>query len=204
MARVIANFLDLNLTDEELNEILSQKHAMINARDWGKEKAVAENGAADSSSTVDARKTALKISKFQGVLGDWVNYFSPEQTRRLDEMIRFKFESQELCLTDDATMAIRRINKLGRLVESRAVPAKAQHSDMSSANGDTSTWARAKSNFRKKPIFTKAEAVFIRKKDKVFIVEERYQPDGPLLEQSSLWKRIFCCCCTNRPGYTPF
>jgi len=200
MAKIIANFLDLNLTDEELNEILSQKHAMTNASDWGKVK---DDGG-------DGHKNSVKISKFQGVLGDWVNYFSPEQTRKLDSMISFKFKPQDLVLTDDAATAIRLINKMGRLVEDRAIQSVPEKPSINGNEdnflaGDMSTlgtWARAKRKFRKKPVFTKAEASFIRRKDRVVIVEERYQPDGPI-ERTSIWRRIFCCC-SSRPGYTPF
>ena len=194
MARIIANFLGLQLLDEEVNEILSQKHGMTS--DLGELK---ENDEAN-------RKNAIKISKFQGVLGDYVNYFNAEQIDKLNDMIYNRLESQKLVLTDDASSALRRINKFGRLIEDRISEKKVKKETPLLIAGDTSTWAKAKSKFRKKPVFTEAEAVFIRKKDKVVILEERYQPEIAPIERQSTWSRFLGAvfCCGRQRGYTPF
>ncbi|KAI2807559.1 Sulfotransferase cytosolic 1B member 1-like [Blomia tropicalis] len=188
MARLIVDFLDLNLTDEELEEVLSQKHSKIENKNLDEIKEEPETSEIN-------RNRSLKIGKFQGVLGDWINYFNPEQTRKLDYMIRLKFESQQLLLLDDASLAMKRINRFGRLVvhdiedkrrrynrnvgNDRSVRSYTalQPNDIIDNGG---TWTQTmKSKFRKKPIFTKDEAAFIRKKDKVVILDDRYQPsDG--------------------------
>ncbi|KAH9390553.1 Sulfotransferase cytosolic 1B member 1-like [Tyrophagus putrescentiae] len=191
MARIIANFLGLQLLDEEVNEILSQKHGMTS--DLGELK---ENDEAN-------RKNAIKISKFQGVLGDYVNYFNAEQIDKLNDMIYNRLESQKLVLTDDASSALRRINKFGRLIEDRISEKKVKRRDAFAYCRRHEHLGKGKVQV---PEEAQAEAVFIRKKDKVVIVEERYQPEIAPIERQSTWSRFLGAvfCCGRQRGYTPF
>lgn len=85
----IAQFLGYELSNEEIDFILSQR--LQNEDEKGR-------------------------TKFEGVIGDWQNYFSPEQNRRYDEIFRATFNDTSFDLSFDASDAMRRLRQHGRII----------------------------------------------------------------------------------------
>lgn len=213
MTKLIANFLLLNLNDEEIDEVIAKKSATATTT-----TAATVNNNNNTSVNCEElkneapRDTSLTISKFHGVLGDWVNYFDSAQSKKMDEMIRIKFESQKLKITSETLVATRRVQKYGRIIplsggDQEKMWTTTENDDYSGLTMKS----RAMIPFRKKPIFTKAEAMFIRRKDKVVIVEENKNKLKGEGNSPGWFVRLFqavitCCFCCGRvkPGYTTF
>lgn len=148
------------------------------------------------------RQYAHKVNKFYNVLGDWDNYLDVEQCRRVDEMIRMKFESQHLYLTDDAETALNNVEKSGRILCNKPDPKPKSRlfNGINDAMLTLTPIRKSRSTFHKKLILTKDEARFIRKKDKVIIIEntgDESDSNRNDNDQSNWFTRIFCICCHN-------
>lgn len=191
MAKLIANFLHLNLNDEDIHEAIKSKNSYVLNM---------------SHELKNGMNQTISIGKFHGVLGDWVNYFSMEQAKMVDDMIKLKFESQNLKMTADTSVALKRLENYGRfMVFEQNEKKKLWTTNMNSDYSLLSLRSRSKTPFRKKPVFTKDEAIFIRKKDKVVIIEERV--DCEINKPNWLirvFRGMFACCFPTKAGYTPF
>lgn len=199
---MISEFLSLSLTINEINEVVASK----SGRDPETKRKEDDTPDKAIESTETPRKDSLKLHKFHGVLGDWVNYFTPDQTRRLDDIIRHKFESQRLNLTCDASTAVKRIQKYGRILDDHPkeeCTRARMFQFLLNGNASSSTsLADSESTAMLKPVLTKDEAVFVRKKEKVFILEEQ-QHRGGLHQARGCWHRLWLalswCCMANVP-----
>lgn len=189
MAKQISSFLELNLSDDEIAELIADKQ--LGTIDSPIQQPVTDHAEYSGQPADDAhKKTSIKIEKFHGVLGDWVNYFSPNQARKMDDMIERKFESIHLNLVFDANMATKRIKKYGRILENKnsicngTVLTDQPKSTTMNFENHRST----RSPSREKPVLTPEEAVSIRRKDRVVIMDEH-------LTKSTKNDDRSCLCC---------
>ena len=188
----------MNLDEKEIEMLIVDKQFIRNTSNTMNGNDDLQRQQEDSD-----RQHAHKVNKFHNVLGDWDNYLNIDQCRRVDEMIRMKFESQRLYLTDDAEMALNNVEKFGRILCNK--PDNKPKSRLLSGIGVTNAMLtmtptrKSKSTFQKKLILTKDEAQFIRKKDKVIIIENiDDESDSNQNDKQSKWfSRIFCFCCTD-------
>lgn len=221
IAKLISEFLHLNLTINEINQVVVEKHPLL-ANNANNVVTAATKTEADpllanaekseaAADDITGRKTSLRIHKYHGVLGDWVNYFTPEQARRLDDTIRTRFESQRLVLTCDASTAVKRIQKYGRILDVH--PDKDKGGSMMTRTQMLQRLITGQelehgpavfgNRLTAKPVLTKDEAVFIRRKDKVVILEDHHHHQArsaAALHQSAgvlrrLWWWVSSCCC---------
>ncbi|XP_046912060.2 sulfotransferase 1B1 [Dermatophagoides farinae] len=198
IVKLIVKFLNLNLDEKEIEMLIVDKQFIRNTSNTMNGNDDLQRQQEDSD-----RQHAHKVNKFHNVLGDWDNYLNIDQCRRVDEMIRIKFESQRLYLTDDAEMALNNVEKFGRILCNK--PDNKPKSRLLSGIGVTNAMLtmtptrKSKSTFQKKLILTKDEAQFIRKKDKVIIIENiDDESDSNQNDKQSNWfSRIFCFCCTD-------
>ena len=91
----IVNFLEYELSDEDLNNL-----PIILPKFNDKNK--------DSTSVPT---DSIKHYQFEGVVGDWVNYFSPKDSQKFDEMMKKRFESIGLSLCSEPIDAMKRLSK---------------------------------------------------------------------------------------------
>src|SRR5438309_7602229 len=96
MTKLIAKFLGYDFTDEEIEEILAQRPNQVKEDN-------------------DQSKTIQK-SRFQGIIGDWQNYFSPEQSRTMDELYKKRLGDTQLSLVFDSVDAMKRFQQYGRII----------------------------------------------------------------------------------------
>lgn len=166
----MVDFLGYELTYDDINEILET----LPKRELNDVK-----GGGDQN--------IFKQSKFQGVIGDWFNYFSPEQSRQMDELFKAKFEKLGLSMSFDPTDALKRFQQFGRIIVNNNNENK-NNNKQKRKKSDSST-------INDKPELTKDEVSLLRNKSlskmQMFSIES--QP----IAQDSCWRkftRIFCNC----------
>ena len=162
MAKLLTNFLGFELTDEDINQlpVLLQKASQ------------------DDQQKSDRRH-------FEGVIGDWLNYYKPEQSRQIDHIMISRFETLGLSICCDPTEATKRLNNFGRIVIDTKVNSNQHNSP--------------KKNSSEKTKLAKDEFILLRHKSlsNIEIVNENARNGSDSVNCcSSLYR--FCCPCIGR------
>jgi hypothetical protein len=168
MTKLIVEFLGYELTDEEISELLET----LPKKEQLSDKKLAEV------------ESIVKLTSFEGVIGDWQNYLSPEQSRKMDEHFKARFGKLGLSMSFDPTDAVRRLQKYGRII-------------INTENKNNSKQKRKKSEPNTdKPELTKEEAMLLRKRTLTEIEMLAIEPQ-PKEEGKKCWKNflnLFCPC----------
>lgn len=167
MAKLIVNFIGCELKDEEINQLplFVQKASQEEQKSSGSDR-----------------------RHFEAVIGDWNNYYKPEQSRQIDRIMTDRFEPLGLSICCDPTEANKRLNNLGRIVVDISVGAnqtKADRSQKKATNDKTK--------------LVKEEFVLLRNKSlsKIEIVSDN---DSVANSSSTCCSSVFglCCPCLQR------
>jgi hypothetical protein len=166
MTKLIAGFLGYELTEGEISELLET---------LPKKEQLSDNKFTEDESLV-------KLTSFEGVIGDWQNYLSPEQSRRMDELFKARFSKLGLSMSFDPTDAVKRLRQYGRII-------------INTENKNNSKPKRKKSE-PNRPDLTKEEAVLLRKKtlNEIEMLAVESQSKG---EEKKCWRnflKLFCPC----------
>jgi len=137
MTKLIVDFLGYQLNEEDINQIIDSLPKREKSDD-GK---------------VNQVKNSVKQSQFQGVIGDWQNYLSPEQSRKMDELFKARFSNLGLTMSFDSMDALKRFQQFGRIIV-----------DNKSKNDAKSKVKKAETPTSDKPEFTKDEVMLLRQK----------------------------------------
>ncbi|CAG2118544.1 unnamed protein product, partial [Medioppia subpectinata] len=185
MAKLMADFLGLaNVTAEDVDSICQTTKR-------GPQVVI------DMYKTVDTDDDESGIkhhgTKFDGVIGDWLNYYSPEQSRQMDELIRQRLDRHGLSLCCDSTEAVKRLAKFGRILLDTSPPKPAATDFQTKSNGNAmasnsvagSTGADTTdvdSDIKKRPKLAKEEFILLRNKSwipiDVYSIESESESTG--------------------------
>ncbi|XP_040823602.1 sulfotransferase family cytosolic 1B member 1-like [Ochotona curzoniae] len=87
----ITTFLDTNLSDSDISKIVEKVS-------FNKMKTNAVKEKCDTSHTICALTSNRSLVFRKGVVGDWINYFTPRQKKAFDELFTEKMKHSKLAL----------------------------------------------------------------------------------------------------------